>query len=196
VNFKRTALAVVGLGMLVIPMQAALAKEIGRLVISGPGLAAPIEVTDPDIANQLGPDGLENYAGEKTTAPDSLGDTYYRIDRGYDDGHGKIVATEHLEYYPDPAGGLGWVHHVSFSPGQSSTTGHWFPTRPAAEHVLLKLLADHGVVIGAQTEPVAPAASQPEPAGAMPLILGGAALLALGVVIGALVARQRTRQPD
>jgi hypothetical protein len=205
---KRIAIAVLGLAVLLAPTATALAKELGRVVISGPGLSSPIEITDPEIASQLGPDNLDNFEMQINTPPAHPGDSFYTIDRSYPGPNGQMVGTDHLRYYPNPDTGHGLIFYVGMDKGYSSQTGHWFAAKPEGETLLLKLLAEHGVTfaasvklalqaaqpeVAAQPAPDIQPAATPAPTANLPLIVGGLALLS-GIAIGITLARVRARR--
>src|SRR6185436_3946319 len=140
-------LAVLVLALIAIPMGVALAKQIGRVTISGPGLDKPIEISDHDLANQLGPGQLDNFEAS-VSKPAQPGDTYFTIDRDYLDETGTVIASDHLRYYPDAATGHGLILYEGMdNGGESSNTGRWFKAGASGEAVLLKILAENGVAL-------------------------------------------------
>lgn len=190
-KLKSIVLAVVTVGLMVTAQGSALAKEIGMVTISGPGLKTPIEITDLKQTFPFGPDQLDNFTAMLKGPPANLGKDFYTIDRTYIDEKGQMITTDHLRYYPNALDGRGIVQYQSMDGGKSSNEGRWFRTHPEGEAALIKALAEHGVTVGG-AEPAAQAAPEtPEPGSALPVVMGGALLMALAVGSGLMVARRR-----
>ena len=78
-----------------------------KAFISGPGLKGEVEITDQKTLEALRFGGMEDFeAGVLPEAPKVSGEGY-KITRYFYDG-GFNFAT--LHYYPDPAGGRGYVY--------------------------------------------------------------------------------------
>jgi hypothetical protein len=224
-NPRRITLAALTLALLLVPAQAALAKELGRVVISGPGLKTPIEITDPEVANRFGLALLDNLDKQRIDAPKSPGEDFYTIDRGFRDQKGTIVGYDHVRFYPDPATGRGWFRFMGTDGYESEYNGAWFQPSPAGEEAVLAVLADHGVTFKspeetagktdlaavseahktdaadaaaapAQAESAAVPVQPDSPATNLSLIVGGAVVLMLVVAVGAALARMRAKKAD
>lgn len=150
-NTKRLVVCLAIMALLAaIPAGVAFAKEMGMITISGGGLATPIEIKDSKLLSALGPERLEDVTRGSIKAP-TVGKTYFEVARGFTDETGKVFAWERLNYYPDPAGGLGYVFYVGMD-GESAIfgkSGKWFHARPDAETALQGILSQNGITFAA-----------------------------------------------
>lgn len=218
-NPRRITLPVLTLALLLVSAQAALAKEMGRVVISGPGLKTPIEIIDPEVANRFGLALVDDLNRQKIDPPKSVGEDFYTIDRGFSD-KGTIVGYDHVRYYPNPETGRGWFQYMGTDGYKGKYDGAWFQASPEGERAVLEVLADHGVTFkapqkvaaqdaAAAAEPrkqaapqkaevvaaSAPPAAETAPPSA-PLIVGMVAVLMLAIGAGVAYARARARRAD
>src|SRR5690242_20481439 len=99
-KIKRIVAMVLVMIAAAVPLGAALAKDLGRVVISGPGLKEPIDITDHDLANQFGLPLLDSLDVQRVDAPENVSADFYTIDRGFRDQAGTIVGYDHVRYYP------------------------------------------------------------------------------------------------
>lgn len=123
-----------------------------RVTIYGPGLAGRIDVTDPALLPLLGLARLEDVSTPIIVPP--VTGPGYEIERdGFD----------HERYYPDPAGGRGFIYYIGLINGSSEYDGHWYYASAESEQALKHILTEHGVRLAGAlvTTPVAntPAAS-------------------------------------
>ncbi len=123
--------------------------------LSGPGLKGEIEITDQDSLVSLRLGGLEDFDRGVLAAPPPMSGEGYQITRYFYDGTFNFA---HLTYYPDPAGGPGYVHWQDgpdLSGDHTPYDGQWLYATPAGEAALKRLLA------GLSASP--PASSAPAP---------------------------------
>ena len=90
----------------------ALAKgPTGKITISGPELARPVEITDPEILNDFSPwsdsffDGQQDPGNAPRPLTQPYGVFFWLPD---EDGGESVVYT--FYYYPNPAGGQGLIY--------------------------------------------------------------------------------------
>jgi hypothetical protein len=110
------------------------------VLISGPGLAGTIKITDPNqlAAFKLG--ALEDFGQGALAAPPQVTDEGYQITRYFDGGKFNFAG---LRYYPDQAGGAGYLY---FEDGPDLTgdhtpfNRHWLRARPEGEVSLQQVL--------------------------------------------------------
>lgn len=133
-----------------------------RAVITGPGLVHPLNVRGPAVG-ALGWYSLDDEWHPLRADPRHLGPGYTvtRYDR--DGVTGQYLAWDHVRWYPNPKGGLGYVYYiglVSDSGAASEFDGRWFQAGARGERALRGLLADHGMRLACQPSPQqTPAAS-------------------------------------
>jgi len=120
----------------------AFAKGGDKITITGESLAQPIEITDNAcILNAFAESNLEDLTTRSEQAPPaaSLGERYLitsytkNLDGSYD-------PFEQMEYYPDPAGGLGYIHYLKMFYGATAYDGNWFHPTASTAFVIQSLL--------------------------------------------------------
>lgn len=123
------------LALLLLTPCAILAKGIPtHVMIYGPGLPGRVDITDPSRLSLLGTAGLEQVP-TTIPAPPVTGPGY-EIERG---------GFDRVRYYPDPAGGRGFVYYVGIINGSSEYDGHWYYASAGGEQALRSILTEYGV---------------------------------------------------
>lgn len=144
----------------------AMAKEIGKLVVSGPGISGELTLEDGEALGEL----LYQYGflqpGQFADRPAEKGEGFTLVQwTGHDD---EMVETQRAIYYPDPNGGRGLIYRID--PGQGNSTeptGRWYLAFPPAEALFKEMLAGQGVTLPL---PVTPAEVQPASEAAIPTV--------------------------
>lgn len=125
------------------------AKEpLGQVMISGAGLRGNVEVTSGRLLERLGIGQLENFDVGKVDAPDVAG-AGFGVARSTVDDDGNFVLLDKQIYYPDAAGGIGYLQVVEINyedgfGGDGIVAGDWFEVRPDAERILQETLIMYG----------------------------------------------------
>lgn len=163
------------------PLGVAGAKGVVEITISGPGLAGEVQVTDPATIDALGQLG---GAGVPTNLLPALGEEFYVIRMSIGDGAGNVFATNVVHYYPDPAGGQGYVLFYDVEGGSSDAEGWWHRAPSAWDGAFRHVLRSHGIELTAAVVPAGE--SQPEPAPtAAPETTRPAVIVGLGLAAAA-----------
>ncbi len=118
-----------------------------RVMITGPGLARPLDVRGPAVT-ALGWYSLDDERHPLRTVPRHLGPGYTVIRYDIDGSTKQYFAWDHVRYYPNPQGGAGYVYYIgliSTSGAASEFDGRWFQAGTHGESALRRILADHGV---------------------------------------------------
>jgi hypothetical protein len=141
---RRSLLAAAGLVVTLLVLTASLAlawpdEPPDSVLISGPGLAGTIKITDPRqlAAFKLGT--LEDFDQGVLAAPPQTSGTGYQITRYF----GGDFNFASLRYFPDPAGGAGYLYFEDGPDLNGSHTpfnGHWLRARPQGEAALQQVL--------------------------------------------------------
>ena len=108
-----------------------------RVIISGGGLAADIEVTDRHLLDFFSFSDFYEARIEAPAAP-GLG---YTVSRGWSTDSGAFVAWDRLRYYPGANGQPGYVYYEGLINGSSEYDGHWYRANANAEKYMPLLLA-------------------------------------------------------
>ncbi len=137
--------------------QSALAKGTpDKVTISGADLPHEIVITgDEDALNTLGLMELEDYDTLTSDAPEGISGDGYLITRFYG-VRGDYVPFDQVRYYPDPAGGRGYVQYVGVIGGSSTWDGKWLRATPAGEATLQRVIADAKGEASADEQSAAP----------------------------------------
>ncbi|MEO8394397.1 MAG: hypothetical protein ABI700_15500 [Chloroflexota bacterium] len=125
-------------------VQSALAKEAPQKVtISGAGLLSEVVLTgDQDRLNTLAMMTLEDYYTRSANAPAGISGDGYLITRYLQESPTRLIAFDTVRYYPDPAGGRGYIYFLGIANGSSDYDHHWFRANPAGEATLQALIAE------------------------------------------------------
>lgn len=125
-----------------LPLGAALAKEIVQVTITGPGLDEAIEVTDEEALSLFRE--LRFDEGMIVLPPTDPGKPYFefRLSVGADD---QIIATDIHHYYFTLNGG--YMYYADVIGGWSDAEGTWFRLSPGSDRALRDFLADRGAPV-------------------------------------------------
>lgn len=138
--------AFVLLGLLALLVPAAglsLAKgPADKVTIDGPGLTSEIEVTETVLLSALSIGQLEDF-GRPSATPRDPGPGY-ELTRYFKDRAG-FQAFDRVRYYPNAAGGGGYIFYEGIVNGWSEYDGRWFRASVAGDQVMRRLLAENGV---------------------------------------------------
>jgi hypothetical protein len=118
--------------------------QLIKVLISGPGLARPIVVTDAHTLHALGVSGHALFSTPgKEPSPQAFGDPDYAYILT------RYTATgpwDRMYYYLNPTGGPGYIFYTGLVGGGTlAFDERWFRVAPASGHTLRRLLAAHGV---------------------------------------------------
>jgi hypothetical protein len=155
--------------LLAIPTFAVLAKELGSLTVSGPGIKGQITMDHEGGIRKLETSGFfDSFQAIKP--PENLGEGYTITANLNLDG--KTVPYIRMVYYPTPAGEPAYVHYTGRLDGESlRTVDEWGQLSADADTALRGLMDYYGVALQSALL-AAPAA---EPAVAQPAVVQEAA---------------------
>ncbi len=127
-----------------ISVSTAAAKGGDKVTITGEALAQDIEVTDNAcILNAFSDSNLEDLTTRFEQAPPaaSLGERYLitRYTRNLDDSYSPF---DQVEFYSDPAGGLGYVHFLKSFYGDTAYDDEWFQPTPQTAFIIASLIGE------------------------------------------------------
>ena len=134
---KRSALVAVSVVLLsVLGAGPAIAKIVANVVITGPGLEEPIEISEPErvqrfVDMKIGPWSVQR--------PNGLPDAFFEIRAGLE-SRGEVIAYSIYHYYPARNDSPGYFHHADIINGQSSGVGMWAPLTEADDQVMQEFL--------------------------------------------------------
>ena len=165
--------------LVAIPTALALAKEVGAVTITGPGIDGEASIDDPQGVLQLQQMGFFDTSN-LATMPAGLGEGYHLT--AYMNMDEKTVPFVQAVYYPAPAGQKSYIHFVGAFDGNSmqpTKTDRWGVVKPAAAELFARLARAQGLTLQAAVSspvvkaPVAPPAAasvaQPQPAVTAPV---------------------------
>ena len=118
--------------LLLVSGSAVSAKENDKVTISGDTLAQDVVIEgDTCLLNALSEPNLEDVTTMTRQPPADLGASFL-ITRYMQTGDTTYQPFEHLRYYLDPVGGIGYVNYLGLADNSSSAyDGMWFrPTAP------------------------------------------------------------------
>lgn len=183
--------------LVAIPTLVALAKQIGSLSITGPGIEGEITFDSHADVNRLMDAGLIDTTNFMQAPAQELGTPYtLTVTLNMD---GRVLPFMRMDYYPMQAGQAGYVHITGRLDGESlREADDWMVMPLKADSVLRDLLGARGVELQAAVFPesAAPQAAFPASLAApsQPLLLYlAAAAAALILLTGAIVLRRRRR---
>ena len=159
-----------------------------RATISGPGLNGETDITDKDVLAAMKLGVLEELEAPQTEAPQVSGEGY-TIRRWFYGGEFNFAT---LHYYPDPAGGNGyvrWDDGPDLTGDHTPYNGRWLRITERGEAAVQKVLVGLGVSLSAR----ASTSANPVSMNGTPAALAIAAGLGLVVVIAALFLGRRAR---
>ena len=194
------------IALVAIPTIAVLAKELGSLSITGPGIKGELTLNDHDEMMKL--EGSGFFELMNASPPKNLGEGYNIT--AYLNLDGKIVPFVQMVYYPTEEGRPGYVHYTGRLNGESlQTVDEWGMLRQDADKALRGLMTAHSVVVQSALV-AAPAAAQPEAANpsvavpvtgpsvssmpVQPIFVAGIAAILLLVGAGLVLRRRSVNQ--
>lgn len=130
------------IGMLLVQLHPVAAKgQIGKVVVSGPGISDSLEIEERQTLNALLPGALEDFASGAIIVPSSVGIGYDLV-RYMDEPDGRLYAFDQLRYFPGKADELGTLFYVGLNgDGLSTYQGKWYKATEKGDAALRKLLA-------------------------------------------------------
>lgn len=145
--------------LLAIPTFVVLAKELGMLTISGPGIKGELTLNDPKAMMNLEQNGFFDEA-TLSKPPENL-----NLDAGYTvTAHlnldGKVVPFVKMVYYPTNEGQAGYVHYIGRLDGEAlKTVDEWHLMRLDADKAFRGLMIANNITLQSAliTAPVAAA---------------------------------------
>ena len=154
----RTLFFITLAALLVIPAGMALAKELGGMTVSGPGIKGELTLNDPEVMRKLETSGFLETA-KIIQAPEGLGEGYIlTLFLNMEDG---LQPWLQITYYPNNSGENGYFHAIDLMENASKqSVGKWYMVAPKAEASLRELLTNSGVAF-TDSEAVTKAESQP-----------------------------------
>lgn len=106
--------------------------SFGKIDIRGPGIEGVASVTDAGLLSPMTIEGFMNFS-RAVAEPEGLGQGY-ELHRYFRNKDGSWMDFDRVMYYPDPAGGPGYVQYlegIAYSPSQHA--GRWYRATPAGE---------------------------------------------------------------
>ncbi|TDI83831.1 MAG: hypothetical protein E2O74_06125 [Chloroflexi bacterium] len=118
----------------------AVAKELVKVIVLGPGLNGEVEITDPDQVSFF-----ENLVRLPVIEekPDGLSDAFFEIRMAVGSA-GEIVAYNVYHYYPAQGQVAGYFYYAGVIEGSSSVEGKWFSLAEDGDRALRELLVSLG----------------------------------------------------
>ena len=105
---KRHILSVILALMLLLLPSTVFAKELGLLLITGPGIKGEISLIDESVLRKLEGSGFFDQSNRLKAAPENLGEGYTITSQLNLDG--KMVPFIEMVYYPVEEGQAGYIH--------------------------------------------------------------------------------------
>jgi hypothetical protein len=133
--------------LLAIPTFVVLAKELGMLTISGPGIKGELTLNDPKAMMNLEQNGFFDEA-TLSKPPENL-----NLDAGYTvTAHlnldGKVVPFVKMVYYPTNEGQAGYVHYIGRLDGEAlKTVDEWHLMRLDADKAFRGLMIANNITL-------------------------------------------------
>src|SRR6266511_4024950 len=156
---RYTLFLILMIALLAIPTFVVLAKELGMLTISGPGIKGELTLNDPKAMMDLEQKGFFDEA-TLSQPPKNL-----NLEAGYTvTSHlnldGKVVPFVKMVYYPTSEGQAGYVHYIGRLDGESlKTVDEWHLMRLDADKAFRGLMIANNITLQSAliTAPVAAA---------------------------------------
>lgn len=216
---KRHILAVVlALAILVLPTTV-FAKELGLLIITGPGIKGDVTVNDESVLMKLESSGFFDQSNRLKQAPENLGEGYAITSHLNLDG--TLTPFIEMVYYPVEEGQAGYIHVTGRLDGttlrkvdewsqMSLNADNFFRTVMAAKNVTLQstIVAAPEVAVAAapqaevpaavvdsnQSQPVSAPVASPAPARIPYTVLAWTALVLIVFGAGWMLRRRTVSQ--
>src|SRR6266508_2880823 len=194
--------------LVAIPTVAVLAKELGSLTITGPGIKGSVTVDHQGGMRKLESTGFFDQAN-LTKPPENLGEGYNIT--AYLNLDGKMVPFVQMVYYPVEKGKPGYVHYTGRLNGESlKPVDQWSMLSSDADDAFRGLMDVYGIELPTEVlaAPVAaapvkeaPAAAQPvaaapsvSPVSIQPVYIATAAAILLLIGAGLVLRRRAVHQ--
>ena len=143
----RFMLILSGLAAIVLSANLALAKgPWGKVEISGEGLTGVVEITDPQLLENLSIGIFQDLALGSIPPPEVVGGGYKML-RGWDNEQDVFTPFDLVHYYPDPAGGPGYLYYDGMVNGGSEFDRNWYRVTKQGESAIQQFFAEHDVQI-------------------------------------------------
>jgi hypothetical protein len=199
------------IALLTISTSVVLAKELGLLTISGPGIKGEVSLNDHEAMMDLERSGFFDQA-VLSKRPKDLGEGYNITAHLNLDG--KLVPYIQMVYYPTNEGQSAYVHYTSRLEGEALLpVDEWHLLNRKADGALRDLMTANNIIVqsalitapaavepakepvaAAAVEPVASTAASPAPA-QMPYLIPALVVSLLALMGAALALRRRTVSP-
>ncbi len=149
------------LAVFLVPVRSVFAKgPPDKAVLQGPGLKAPVEITDPATLA-----AFAFFQFEEVETNHRLGVPAPKVGEGFEmTRYTGGRPWDVLHYYPDPSGQGGYIFLDGLiGPSSTEFDGKWYPASPQGDAAIRRVLADNGVSLrrpsalpatGADTSPV------------------------------------------
>ena len=164
---KRHLLAVLlAITLLLLP-STVFAKELGLLLISGPGIKGEVSVSDPSVLAKLEHSGFFDQSNRMKGAPENLGEGYTITSQLNLDG--TMTPFIEMVYYPVEAGQPGYIHVTGRLQGTTlRTVDEWSQLPAEADSFFRTVMSANKValqsaVVAAPVAEVVAAAPQTQP---------------------------------
>ena len=148
-------------------------------------------MTDANLLGGMTIEGFSDFS-QFVEQPEQLGEGY-ELHRYFKNADGTYWDFDRVRYYPDPAGGRGYVYYaegIGYSPAWNA--GKWFRATPEGDLTMQRILQSFGVGAQAPTQPaLLPALNQNWLIVLLIAALTGVLMVAGGVVrLGAKAANR------
>jgi hypothetical protein len=146
-HWARVALHIALFAALLFPFAPALAKgPPDKVVITGPGLKAPVEIEDREVLETFSFFQFEN--SERPIEPPEHPGYGYVVTRFVAESQGEYTAWDRLIYLPNPGGSGGVVFYEGLlGEGMSSEfDGGWYLASAAGDAAMREILTREGVL--------------------------------------------------
>lgn len=191
---------------LAIPTLTVLAKELGSLTITGPGIKGELLLDDPNYMMMLEQKGFFDQSVRVDPPKDLNREAGYSISAQLN-LDGKMVPFVEMTYYPMDEGQPGYVHYTGTLQGETlQTVDRWHALSQTADNTFRGMMTAHNITLQpalvaapviseaatpSVTEPITAPAAAPVPSQTPYMILAIAATVMLLVGAG-LAIRRRT----
>jgi hypothetical protein len=195
---------IIFMALLAISTLVVFAKELGLLIISGPGIKGELTLSDPDEMMKLEQSGFFDQSA-LAKAPAGLGEGYTITAHLNLDG--KIVPFVEMVYYPTDEGQPGYVHYIGRLDGETlRKVDEWNILTRASDRAFRSLMTANNITLQSALIKAPAEVAPPEPAAVEPVVVPAAspmpvqppygilALVAIILIVAAagLTLRRRT----
>jgi hypothetical protein len=136
-------------------------EPFARIDIRGPGIQGVASITDAELLRPMTIDGFMSF-DRNLPQPEGLGEGY-ELHRYFVNQDGSLWDFDRVMYYPDPAGGPGYVNYLEgIGYGPVWNAGNWFRVTPAGEAAWQAIMTSIAASASA-TKPASIPATAPGP---------------------------------